>query len=504
MRIVIIGGGVSGIAAARVLMHCRHEVLVLERGPSLGGVWAVAYPEVRLQNVAEHYRLADFPWPFPPDLHPTREQILRYLAAAVAHFRIDLRCSHEVLEARPTSAGWTLTVRSPAGTATETCDYLLLATGQYTGEQNRLALPGREHFMGQVLTDRDVTDLRVLGDRRVAIVGFGKSAVDMAAFAADRGSQVLHVFRTPRWLLPRVLFGVHAKNVLFARMSTVFMPSWVHPGRLERTLHERLGPLVDGFWGFLEMLIQAQSGLHGWHRDPQVRRRMRALQPENPLEYELRSASALAPDRYYPQVQVGRIEPIRGEPAGFVADGLRLADGRELACDLVVLSTGFGRLRFPFLPTEQRAVLEGDDDGPHLYRHLLHPRIPRLAFAGFNHGFLHVPTVELATLWLAAHLYGELALPPLDEMERCMAEVARWKREHVLFEPSRGVAVSTRFHQYLDVLCGDLGLRARRKAGPLAEAFVAYTAADYDGVLAEYEQARRGATGARQPLPLAT
>ncbi|MEO8354579.1 MAG: hypothetical protein ABI621_01565 [Chloroflexota bacterium] len=44
--------------------------------------------------------------------------------------------------------------------------------------------------------------------------------------------------------------------------------------------------------------------------------------------------------------------------------------------------------------------------------HLIHPRIPRLAFAGFNHGYMHVTSLEIGTLWLCAYLRGELELPP--------------------------------------------------------------------------------------------
>ncbi len=504
MDIAIIGGGISGIAAARVLKRFGHEVVIFERSATPGGVWAVAYPEVRLQNIAEHYRLIDFPWPFPPDLHPTREQILRYLDAAVRHFDLDLRRAHEVVALREAPDGWEIEVKSPEGVSRRRFDYVVVAAGQYTGEQHRLPLADRERFAGEVLTDRDVSDLGVLAHKRVAVVGFGKSAVDMAAFAAERGSQVHHVFRAPRWLIPRVLFGVHASNVIFARMSTALIPSWVQANDVERLLHGRLRPLVRGFWTMLEALVRAQHGLHGLHRDPEVRRRMKLLEPEETVVYEMRSASALAPDSYYPMVIEGRIEPHRGEPRGFTERGLRLADGREIPCDLVILSTGFGSPRFPYLPERYRALLEGEPDGPQLYRHVIHPRIPRLAFAGYNHGFLHVPGVEIATLWLGAVLRGDLVLPPAEEMERRIADIVRWKREHVLFEPSRGAGVSTRFHQYFDVLLGDLGLSPHRKPNPLAEVVVAYTARDYEGIFDEYERARARSPHPRAPLPLST
>lgn len=504
MRVAIIGGGISGIAAARVFKQSGHEAVVYERGPRAGGVWAVAYPEVRLQNIAEHYRLTDVPWPFTPDHHPTREQILRYLDEAVLRLRLDVRVRHEVTAAAERDDGWELTVAGPDGAATERFDYVVVAAGQYTGEPSRPALADRDRFAGEVITDRDVTDLARLAKRRVAVVGFGKSAVDMAAFAAARGSAVHHVFRAPRWLLPMTIFGVDATDLIFARMSTVMIPSWAPPTEAERVLHARMRPVVSGFWSMISALVRAECGLHGVGRSAAQRERIARVTPDGPMWFQMRSALAMAPPGYYDAVVDGRVEPVRGEPAGFTERGLRLADGREVPCDLVVLSTGFTAPRFPFLPPRHREMLESEPDGAQLYRHLVHPRIPRMAFAGYNHGFLHVPAVEVATLWLCAVLRGDLTLPPPDEMERRVDEIRAWKREHVLFEPSRGCAINTRFHQYLDVMLGDLGLSPYRKSNPLAEALVAYTARDYDGVLDEYERARLSSPRPRAPRAIST
>lgn len=504
MRIAVIGSGISGIAAARVLMRRGHEVVVFERSGAIGGVWALAYPEVRLQNVAEHYRLTDFPWPFTPELHPTGEQIRRYLQAAVDRFSIDVRLRHEVAALHEEPDGWRLDLRTPDGERSERFEWVVVAVGHYSQDKPDLPLPGRERFAGQVLTERDVRDLGALAGRRVAVVGFGKSALDLAAFAAERGSQVHHVFREPRWLLPKYIFGVHMADVIFTRMSTAMLPSWVHPNGAEAVLHERLSPVVTGFWRMVTLLVRAQTGLHQLWRDPEVRRRMRLLEPEQPVTYQMRAATALAPESYFPSVVKGTIVPHRSSVAGLSEGALLLADGSAVPCDVVVLAVGHNTPGFPFLPDRYRRLLESEPDGAQLYRHLLHPRIPRLAFAGFNHGFLHVPGVEVSMLWLSAHLRGELVLPPPEEMERSAARVRDWKRENSLFEPSRSYGIATRFHQYLDVMLSDLGVSPYRKKGPLSELVSAYTAEDYAGVLHEYEQARARRGAPRRPLDLDT
>lgn len=72
-------------------------------------------------------------------------------------------------------------------------------------------------------------------------------------------------------------------------------------------------------------------------------------------------------------------------------------------------------------------------------------------------------------------------------MEGFIEFVRAWKREHIIFEPSRSCAVNTRFHQYLDILLQELGLPYLRKMpNVFAEFFLRYTSADYAGVIDEY------------------
>ena len=166
---------------------------------------------------------------------------------------------------------------------------------------------------------------------------------------------------------------------------------------------------------------------------------------------------------------------------------------------------GYLTPKFRFLPDPYRAWLEGEEDGPQLYRHLIHPRIPRLAFAGVDHGYMHVPPVEIGTQWLCAYMRGELELPSTAEMERSIELVRAWKRANIKFEHARLCAVSTRFQQYIDILLKELDVSPYRKLpNPLAEIFSGYEASDYKGIYEEYEQAKSKRTAPLKTLPLDT
>ena len=50
-RIAVIGAGISGIAAASVLIKNGFVPVLFEKHEKIGGVWATAYPDVHLQNI---------------------------------------------------------------------------------------------------------------------------------------------------------------------------------------------------------------------------------------------------------------------------------------------------------------------------------------------------------------------------------------------------------------------------------------------------------------------
>lgn len=492
-RVAIIGAGISGLAHADVLERCGFSVVLFERSERLGGVWARAYPDVTLQNTWWGYHLSSFPWPFTPDEHPTGAQILRYLEALVETRKLDVRLSHDVVSAREAEGGgWTVVAQGPAGEHTEHFDHLVVSVGQYTEGKHSLELEGASTFSGTIITEREIGDLSRFDGKRVVVVGFGKSALDMATFAAPRAAIVHHVFRTPRWTLPRMIYGVHYTKLLFNRFGSVMMTGWAHPTAAERFLHRRTS-VVAGFWGMLEAvftsIIRREGAGHGAAGDA----RIAAVMPEHPLLPDLRSAAALATPGYYRHVGAGTIQPHRAEVIGLSKDGVRLSNGEELAADVVVLSVGSRSPSFPFLDAKTRALLEAEADGVQLYRHVVHPRLPTLGFAGFNHGFLHVPAAEIGALWLAALWRGELTLPSAEDMERDVEHVRAWKRANIHFEPSRSCAVNTRFQQYLDIMLADLRLSPYRKLpNVFAEVFGPYRPADYVGVVDEHLKRPRG------------
>ena len=491
MRIGIIGSGISGIAAAHSLRKTGHDVQVYEKSDRIGGVWALGYPGVRLQNTRDQYRLMDVPWSTKPDLHPTSAQVQQHLQEAVDKLDLPIKLGHEVTKLEETDRGWRLHYRNGDNTGQGDFDFVVLSIGQYSSGKRSPEFPGQDKFQGKIVTEREITDLSVFSGKKVLVAGFGKSALDMATFAVDHASEVHHLFRTPRWMVPFRILGVHYSRLLFCRMGTFLMPSWVQPNATEAFIHRNLGFLVRGNWRLVQSIIRLQKYLLGVGKSRAVKDRLSSLTPKHDIVSDFRSASAMQPQLYLKHIATERLLPQQGELHSFTERGVVLEDGDNIDCDVVVLSLGSGSPISPFLPAKYRSLLESEPDGAQLYRHLLHPDIPRLAFAGFNHGFMHVPAVEIGMLWLSAVLNDDLTLPNAAEMRQSMESVRQWKRDHVNFEPSRSCAVNTRFQQYLDVLLKDLGLNPYRKMpNILAELFSQYGPDDYVDIFEEYRAGR--------------
>lgn len=78
-RVAIIGGGISGLAAAKQL--AAHDPVVFEATPSIGGVWKhCVYRSTRLQTPRRDYEFSDYSWRNRDDpTFPTHAEIVEYL-----------------------------------------------------------------------------------------------------------------------------------------------------------------------------------------------------------------------------------------------------------------------------------------------------------------------------------------------------------------------------------------------------------------------------------------
>ncbi|MFJ3496968.1 flavin-containing monooxygenase [Streptomyces sp. NPDC086091] len=427
MRIGIIGAGVAGLSTAKVLKQAGHDVVVFDRTPDVGGVWSRTrrYPGVSTQSPKAQYSLSDFPMPSDYPEWPSGEQVQRYFAAYATAFGLDphLRLDTEVITAEAAGGGWALTVRPAgtgpeAGTVTEVFDRLVVANGVFC-EPAMPAFPGVDEFTaagGRLCAGSEFHDVEEARDRHVLVVGYGKSACDVAVAISRVAAGTDVIARQMLWKVPRRIAGVvNFKLLLLTRMGEALFRYRVLRG-VEKFLHGPANGLRRRMLNSIGSVSVRQYGL-----------KQAGLVPRGGMEDIVKGAIGLGTEGFYEGVADGSITVHRDVTIARLSaeDGrphAALEDGTVLPADLIVCATGFTQ-GVPFLgPDVERRLL--DERGNFmLYRQILPLGVPGLYFNGYNSSFFSPLNAEMAALWIAADLAGAVALPP--ERERREAVVAQ-------------------------------------------------------------------------------
>lgn len=84
----IIGAGVSGLAAGRLLNHAGFDVEIFEKGGQVGGVWTSGYHTFGLQTPKSLYEIPDYPMPDSYPRVPSGEELQAYFENYAKDFNI--------------------------------------------------------------------------------------------------------------------------------------------------------------------------------------------------------------------------------------------------------------------------------------------------------------------------------------------------------------------------------------------------------------------------------
>ncbi|MFQ5786175.1 MAG: hypothetical protein ACE5H8_15320, partial [Alphaproteobacteria bacterium] len=309
------------------------------------------------------------------------------------------------------------------------------------------------------------------------------AALESAAVAAETHI----VVREAHWPFPSRLAGVLPfKWGTLSRMVSTILPPYQRPSGVERLAHSFGKPLVWFYWRLVELLLLVQCRL-GSRFGSRV-----DLVPERPVEIGGFSEATMLPrPAFYRELRRGVIQGHRGTIAEYTPAGVRLSDGTELAVDVVVLATGW-ETDFGFLGEDLWRRLGAGDDGFYLYRHMLHPAAPGLAFIGRASTICSILTYSLQARWLGELLKGSHRLPDADAMARDIAEMKAWKQSWMPPSAARSARLILHMQHYHDELLKDFGASPLRKRGvfaPLKELIFPYEPRDYRAIVSgEWER----------------
>lgn len=483
----IVGAGVSGLSTARVLLAHGIRCTLFERNATLGGVWAEGYSNFGAQVQRELYEFPD--WPLPgeaPDFTPG-PVIQRYLEGYARHFGVwpNIRFNAGVTSLRERARkepGWVVTYEQNGSHLEEEFDLVVVCVGLYSNTPHMPRFPGQERFQGEIMHISGLKSRDQLKDKKVTVVGYGKSATDAALESAAVASQTTIILREPHWPVPPKLAGVLPfKWAMLNRLTSTLIPLYYRPSGVERAVHTLGKPLVWLWWRIVELLLIVQCRLGSrFGTRP-------SLVPTVPVEVDTFGEATMLPrPEFYRFARNGLITPQRTEIAEYTPRGMSLKNGTTLEADSVVLATGW-KTDYAFLSEKTRSSLGFEEDGLYLYRQMVHPDVPNLVFVGSASTILSILTYSLQARWLGELIKGSHRLPSRAAMLSEIEELKAWKRKWMPFSQSRGARLLLHMQHYHDQLLRDFGADPRRKTGifaPFKEVFAPYQPSDYRSIVA--------------------
>lgn len=455
-RTCVIGAGGSGLVAAKVLLAGGHDVVVFERAAQLGGVWAPwrAFPGLHTQTPGAQFRFSDFPFDDGLPAWPAAADVYAYLRAYADRFAVAerIRFGHEVVSVAAAGDGWEVAVLRGGERVAERFDRVVVSTGIF----DRPVLPdvpGRAPFEeagGVVVHSARCTDPALLTGRRVLVVGIQKTATDLAVFAAEHGSRVDVAYRRARWKLPRRFArSVGIAGTLFTRSFDALSrlaTSVPDPTPRQRLVHRLVGRPASLQFRALELVLRAQFRLGRL-----------GMVPDNGIEDEAHCGVTIETPGFYAALGDGRIRAHKTAVDHLEPRVAVLADGTRLGVDTVVYATGF-ELSLPLLSEAVQAEVFDAGGCLRLYRNVLPPGLPSLAFVGFNSAISSPLAAEVAAHWLAACWGGRMVLPSPSAMHDHIAAELAWRmaRWPETTRALRNACVGLQ-HHYMDGLMREMG-----------------------------------------------
>ena len=342
--VVILGAGQGGLALAANLRLMGVDALILEKSERVGDGWRKRYHSLVLHDPvwADHLPYLPFPqsWPI-----YSRQGQDRRLVRVLRRRRWSSTsgCSADMTDRgvrRGRAARWTLAVQTPEGERTITTRDVVLATGA-AGEPNVPDFPGRETFGGTVYHSSRHRSGGDWAGKKAIVVGACNSGHDIAQDLHEAGADVTLVQRSSTHIISQE----HGIPAIFGANFTESGPPTEYADLLAAAFP---WPLV---------LEAAKEGVRG-HGGEGRRAARRRSKPSASSSTTARTAPGLMGfalakgGGYYIDVgasgliATGQIALAQGSGlAEFTPTGIRLADGRELDADLVVLATGYSNMR---------------------------------------------------------------------------------------------------------------------------------------------------------------
>ena len=341
--VVIVGGGQGGIALGARLRQLRVPTIIVERNARPGDSWRRRYKSLCLHDPVwyDHLPYVKFPesWPvFSP-----KDKLADWLEMYTRVMELNYWGSTTARSARyDAEAGeWVVVVEREGVEVTLRPQQLVMATGM-SGKPNVPDIPGMGAFAGDQHHSSQHPGPDAYKDKRAVVIGSNNSAHDICAALWEAGAHVTmvqrsstHIVRSDT-LMDIGLGALYSQQAVEAGMTTE-KADMVFASLPYRIMHAFQIPLYDQmrerdaeFYARLE-----QAGFdHDWGEDGSGLF-MKYLRRGSGYYIDVGASELVANGDV--RLQSGTVDHL-------IETAVVMADGTELAADLVVYATGYGSM----------------------------------------------------------------------------------------------------------------------------------------------------------------
>jgi 4-hydroxyacetophenone monooxygenase len=354
-RVTIIGAGVSGICAAIAMEQLGIPYTVIDKNTSLGGTWFEnTYPEAGVDTPNHFYSYS-----FESSDRWTRYfskqgDVLAYLRETAERHGVTthLRLGLDVSEARYDEDAqlWRLTATDSTGAQEEIeSEVLITAVGQ-VNTAKMPAIEGIDRFRGPLFHSSDWDHSVDLTGKRVALVGTGASAVQLARSVAAKADRLYIFQRSAQWLMPNDDYQREVSPGKAMLLSEVpFYASWYRFTlfwRYSDALHASLS--VDPEWEHQDRSVNQTNDRHRQYLKrylvAQLEGRPDLLASAMP-SYPPYGKRMVMDNDWFATLRRDNVELIP-EGAGEITENTVVgSDGTAREVDAIVMATGFHATR---------------------------------------------------------------------------------------------------------------------------------------------------------------
>lgn len=205
-QVVVIGAGMTGIAAGVKLGEAGYDYTIFEKNAEVGGTWwENVYPGVGVDTPSHFYSYSFELNPNWSHYHPKGPEIHRYLSGVADKYGIrkNIRFETRVTGAVWDEAAhvWHVSIQNKDGEATSVrANAVILAHG-LLNRWSMPKIPGLETFKGPAMHTAGWDPRVDLKGKRIAVIGTGASAAQLAPAVAPTAEHVTVFQRSKHWVL---------------------------------------------------------------------------------------------------------------------------------------------------------------------------------------------------------------------------------------------------------------------------------------------------------------